>query len=504
MVTLVLIKKTNRRGKLLLHTTKGLSKRVAEGGIWSFALRITVRSLALIRIIVLARLLAPNDFGLMGIALLLMMAIEKFSEMGLSTALVQKKGDVDEYLDTAWTAQVIRSILLFSILFTTAPLIATFFNASKAVAIIRVIAFVQLFKGLTNIGVVYFRKELEFNKQFVYQFSIIIVNFGVTISAALILKNVWALVFGLLAGEFVGFAISYVIHPYKPRVKMDWRKFTELFNYGKWVLGCVIIIFWATQGDSIFLGKILGVLALGFYQMACRISAFLNTEIAATISIVVFPALSKLQENIQKLQKGFLKSLEVTAAICVPISVGIVLLGFDFTRIFLGEKWMPMVPALQILAISGPILAIMRIIDPLFGAVGRPKLTFFMYLSRFGTMAIFILPLTKNFGLVGTSIAVLLGVLLTIPIWWHKAAKIVGVSSYRLFREIAPSIVGTFIMSIFITITRQPVQEFGVLGFFLLVLIGVLSYLGFLLLLWRNFHYGPIGSLLFIKQSLEK
>jgi len=502
-VTVLILNEKTNTGTKPPGFVSDFSKRVAKAGLWSFTLRFSSRLFTLVRIIVLARLLAPNDFGLMGLALLLMTAVEKFSETGFLSALVQKKENISEYLDAAWTAQIIRSIVLFVILFVGAPLAARFFDAPRAIAIIRVIAFAELFKGFTNIGVVYFRKELEFNKQFVYQFSGIIVDLVVAISAALILKSVWALVFGLIAGHFVKLTMSYVIHPYRPRIRIDLRKIGELFTYGRWVLAYVVIGFFAMRADSAVLGKMLGITALGFYQMAYRISNLVGTEVAEVLSMVVFPAFSKLQSNIPKLREGFFRSLEVTASISIPLCAGLALLGFDFICLLLGEKWMPMIQALRLLTIAAPFLAFMRIICPLFSAVGRPKLTFLMQLSRLGVLGAFLFPLTKNFGMVGTTSAVLLSVLLIIPIWWRKAAEIVEVSSYRLFKEIAPSIFATFVMILFIVLAKQAIKEPGIWRLLLSTIAGAAGYIGFLLLLWKKSHNGPIGSLLFVKQSLQ-
>ena len=145
-----------------------LSKRVIRGGVWVLALRILNRSLGFIRTIILARLLAPADFGLLGIAMLSISTLETFSQTGFQTALIQKKDNIESYLDTAWTVSAIRGLLLFLILFLSAPIIAEFFNSPQAVLIIRVVALSTLLSGLRNIGVVYFQKELEFKKQFLY------------------------------------------------------------------------------------------------------------------------------------------------------------------------------------------------------------------------------------------------------------------------------------------------------------------------------------------------
>lgn len=496
------IRRIAKRAKRLLQPGETISQQAIRGGVWVGALRIVDRVFGLIRMIVLARLLAPHDFGLMGIVLLAMSALERFSFTGFSTALVQKKGNIEEFLDTAWTTELIRGIVLCGVLFVSAPMVATFFNVPEIIAIIHVVAFTELIKGFTNIGVVYFRKELEFNKQFVYTLSGTVADVVVAISAALILRSVWALVFGLLAGSLMRCGMSYIIHPYKPKIEINWEKFKELFKYGKWVLGYMVVILLATQGDSAFLGKVLGITALGFYQMAYRISAFAKTEIAASISMVTFPSLSKLQENIPKLQEGFLRSLEVTTCISLLICGGILLLGSDFTRIFLGEKWMPMVQALRIMAVGGFVGAIVRIIDPLFGAAGRPDLTFWMYLSQFGVMAAVIFPLTMNFGLLGTAMAVLIGVSVTIPIWWYKAAKIIEVTNYKLLKQIIPSLTGVFVMSAFIMPIRQLLGKIGIGWFFCLVLVGIISYFSVLIFFWKRFHCGPLRNFQMVKQSL--
>ena len=208
-----------------------LGKKVVRGGIWVFTLRGTQRLFSFVRLIILARILAPSDFGLMGIALLTMAALNTFSQTGFQTALIQKKEDIKSYLDAAWTVTIIRGIILFLILYFIAPYAATFFKSPKALSIIKVIGFSFLIQAFTNIGVVYFQKELEFNKQFIYQFTGTIADFVVAVSAAVILRNVWALVYGLLAGNAARLIVSYLIHPYRPHLSFDFGKAKELFGF---------------------------------------------------------------------------------------------------------------------------------------------------------------------------------------------------------------------------------------------------------------------------------
>ena len=153
-----------KRIKTLLQPGEGLYQRTIRSGAWAFALRITEQGFGLVRLIILARVLAVNDFGLLGIALLAMMTLETFSQTGFQAALIQKKERTEGYLDAVWTVSALRGLVLFVILFFAAPYVAIFFDTPVATPIIQVIAVTSLLQGLTNIGVVYFRKELEFKK----------------------------------------------------------------------------------------------------------------------------------------------------------------------------------------------------------------------------------------------------------------------------------------------------------------------------------------------------
>ncbi len=384
-----------------------LSKKVVRGGLWVFSLRILNRGLGLIRTIILARLLAPEDFGLMGIAMLAISTLETFSQTGFQAALIQKKEDIESYLDTAWTVSAIRGLMLFLILFFAAPLIAEFFNSPQAVLIIQVIALSTLLSGLRNIGVVFFQKELEFNKQFFFEFSATIVDLGVAIPLAFLLRNVWALVWGGLAANFIRLFMSYILQPYRPHIAFEKQRFLGLFGFGKWVVGSGILIFLITHGDDIFVGKMLGVTSLGLYQMAYLISNLPATEITHVISQVTFPAYSKIQDNLVRLKDAYLKVLHITAFISIPVAIGIFTFSSEFTQLFLGNKWMQIIPLLQILVFAGLVRSIAATAGYVFYAIGKSKLDTLLQTIRLAVLVLLIYPLSKKYGLLGVSYTVL-------------------------------------------------------------------------------------------------
>jgi len=477
-----------------------LSQRAFRGGVWVFFLRIVQQLFNLARLIILARILAPHDFGLMGITLLTMATLESFTQTGFQAALIQKKENITSYLDTAWTILILRGMILLAILYLIAPYASGFFNSTEAKPIIQVIGLSVLLQSFTNIGIVYFQKELEFKKEFIYQFAGTLADFIIAVSAVLILQNVWALVFGLLAGNATRFIVSYFVHPYRPHLRFDLGKARELFGFGKWVLGSSILVFLITQGDDIFVGKLLGATALGFYQLAYRISNMPATEITHVISQVTFPAYSKLQDDIPKLREAYLKVLQVTAFLSFPIAGLIFVLAPDFTRIFLGEKWMPMVPAMQMLVFAGLLRSISATTGPIFLSIGKPRIETRWQVVRLLVIASLIYPCTINWGIVGASFVVLLSIVISNIGFCLNVVKITKCGFKSFNKSIALPLINGIIVSFLISVLTFYIDTVGILDFFLLTSVGILIYLSLIYLFDKYFIY---EKQLFIREILK-
>lgn len=469
---------------------------------WVYATNTASQLFSLTRVIILARLLSPHDFGLVGIALLVMAALDILTVTGFEQALVQKKGDIKGYLDTAWSISVVRGVILALILFGIAPFASAFFESPAVLPILRVVAISCILQGFTNIGIVYFRKELEFGKQFIYQLSGAVADMVVAIAAALILRNAWALVFGLLAASVVRCVVSYIIHPYRPRFNFQLGQAKELFTFGKWLLASSIVVFLATQGDDAFLGKVLGVTMLGFYQMAFRFGNLPASEIGL-ISRVAFPTYSKLQDNIPVLRDTYLKVVRLVTFAAIPLAGGIFILAPQFTQLFLGDKWMPIVPALMIFAISVVIREIAGTGGALFLSTGRPDLDFKMNLARVITLAIAIYPLTMLWGMPGTALAVLLAVSACLPIWIWGSIKLGRVAKLDFLRTLLPPLVSTAIMCAVIFGLGMAVDQLQWPWFLTSVVIGMATYFGFIFFFEKVSDYKVFKDIRFIFNSLK-
>lgn len=432
--------------KKLSGSGGSISQKTVRSGVWSLISRMSIRSLSFFQIIIVARVLVPEDFGLLGISLLTIEILNVFTRTGFRESIIQKKEDVEEYLNSAWTVLVLRGFALYAALFAFAPLIAVFFNEPRAVDILRVFGLVLVFRGMRNIGIVFFRKELQFKKRFVLDLSKVLPAFVITVSLAYLLRNVWALVFGTVSGALISMVMSYLIHSHRPRPEFKINKISEMFTFGKWIMASSIITFFLTQGDDIFVGKLLGVTALGFYQLAYRISNAPATEISHTITRVLFPAYSKIQDKIKKLKVAFRKVFFVISFITFPISFGIIAIAPEFTIVILGEKWAPIILPMQILSIWGLIRALGSTAGPVFRAIGEPHISTKIQFTELILIAILIYPFSLWRGIVGISTALVISISLANVITVYKITSVTGIKRKRLFKYISIPFLISFAM----------------------------------------------------------
>jgi lipopolysaccharide exporter len=489
----------------LVSPDETLSSRVVVSGVWVFLLRVVSRVLALARTIVLARLLSPEDFGLMGITMVVMSMLETFSQTGFQAALIQKKTDIEGYLSTAWTTLALRGIALYGLLYVGAPYAAAFFETPEAAPVIRVAGLIMIMTGFMNIRVIYFKKELEFQKQFLFIMTGTLADLILSVIFAIVLQNIWALVYGHLAGSLARLIISYVIVPWRPRFSIEIDKIRDMYGYGRWIFWSSLFIFLLTEGDDAFLGKVLGVTALGFYQMAHRISNLPATEITHVISSITFPAYAKLQDNQLALRDAYMRVLKLTAVLTIPTAGGIFILAPELTQLLLGERWMPMVPAMRVLVIGGAVRSIGATMGPVFQAVGRPEI-----LSRFLAVqvllvAAIIYPLTITYGIVGTGLSMMIPGVIINTIFGYHVLKITGVQKGRFFQAIAYPLLSTVLMVLALSLVKAYViSSVGILAFIALVIAGALVYLGAVLLGERYFDYRMLPVLRSIRNSFQR
>jgi O-antigen/teichoic acid export membrane protein len=318
---------------------------------------------------------------------------------------------------------------------------------------------------------------MEFNKHFLFELSGTLIDLCVAVTLAFILRNVWALVWAGLAAQLVQMVISYSLHSYKPRLKFQSKKFLELFEYGKWVIGSSILVFLITKGDDIFVGKFIGIAALGYYQMAYLISNLPSTEISHMVSQITFPAYSQMQENLQRLKDAYLNVLQVVAFLIFPLAGLIIIFAQDFTMLFLGEKWIGMVPSMQVLTLAGLVRSISVTSGPLFQGTGQPEIITKWQPARLLVLILLIYPLTAKFGILGTSLAVFFSNLVSAIGFGVKVINYLNLRVWDLIVRIFYPLMNTLVAASVVIISKSAVHNFGLIELMLAVAVKISLYI---------------------------
>jgi O-antigen/teichoic acid export membrane protein len=459
------------------------------------------RTVSYVRIIALARLLTPLDFGIMGLGLITLSALQALSIPGFQEALVQKKGEIEEYLDTLWTITLTRSLVVSGILALGAPLISNLFASPDAALVMQVLAGAELIRGLTNPAIIYFDKNLEFHKKTFISIAPTVVEVAVAIAAAVIFRNVWALVLGLFANNIVLVAASYLSHPYRPRLSWKNHQAKELFGFGRWVYFTRVLTTIANQADSMMLVKLLGPVSLGFYQMAQRTSLVPLQELRRGVSLVAFPVYSRVQDDLVKLRQAFTGSLEAVATLAVPLAIAVIVMAPEFVSVVLGEKWLSAVPAIQVLAVAGALNSLTGAGSSLFMGSGRPRLNFNTTLLRVIVLLAVVWPLTHWYGIAGVSYSTLVATAAGFVYSLYHSNLMLRIPMSEAVRTMVPVLSASIAVGLVTLIARNVL---GPMDLPVLLLVGFLVlfvYSGVLVVLWWRLKLGLVDSLIRMRQQ---
>jgi len=444
--------------------------------------------------VILARLLNPSDFGLIGMAMILIGLLDSVSELGIKASLVQKKESIKSYLDTAWTIQLFRGILLFLCLSLSAPIVAGFFREPMLNSIIPILALKPVVVGLNNPAAINFVRELKFRKQFVLQISGVILRLFLVIPLAFILRNVWVLVIGNLSVSGGTMITSYLMYPYRPRLSFDFKKGSEMFNFGKWLLGSQIIYIIVRTVPSTIIGRLMDAASLGIYRIADQfgnLPAFILRQIT---NKVLFPAYTKLQEDKRRLRSGYDRVLNLVCGPVIPMSIGGFILREPIVHHILGSKWYDVADPLGVLLLAGGVHLIVQTSFPLFMGMGHPKVIFLIRIASTTALLVTIYPLFLIWGIEGVAFSVLISHSCAIPPWIYMLRRFIDFRILDICKTIGLTVAGTALMA-GIVLNFNSISEKSIVGLLSLVLIGIVIFNGFMFAMWKIFKIGPMKEL---------
>jgi len=404
---------------------KTINDKIALGAFWSLLTRVIIKSLGLVSTVILARLLWPEDFGLVAIAMMMLAFFQIFTSFGFDINIIQKDEVTDETLNSAWTCKVLSGLVLAIVLFLGSHWAGLFFEDERLPLLISVIAFIPLLNGLENIGFVLFRKELDLKKEFKLEVVTKIVSFSATIAAAFLLKSYWALVIGMYVSATTRVAMSFLMHSYVPAFSLKEAK--DLFSFSKWLLLSNVLIFLNHKITDLILAKQVTPAELGYYTVGYEVSNLPTTELVFPLSRAIFPGYSKLKNDLSVLKDTFIKFTKVVMLFASPICFGMMATASELVNIFLGDKWVSVIPLIAFLSMYGLMRSAVQNTGNIILALGRPQILVVLSLTRLFLIVPLLLYLVPEQGALGASKAILLVTSMTVPLAYVITARLISI-----------------------------------------------------------------------------
>ena len=450
-----------------------------------------VRIFNFVSLAILARLISPADFGLVGIAFLIVNALAIFQGLGLGAALIYRKDGIQKATNTAFLLTALTGFLLSVLSFLLAPYVGFFFNlqGGEATLVIRVL-FVKIF--IDSLGLIQaslLEKELMFKRKTLAEASFGVAQGVVSIALALLGYGVWSLVHGQLVASALRTVVLWRVWPHPVSWGFDTTIAREILGYGKHMLGFNVINFALMNVDYFIVGRVLGATALGFYSIAFNVSNLPTTNLTHVVGRVMFPTYSKLQDDKTRLAKAFFTTLHFVSFLSLPVGIGILLLARPFVLAILGSKWMAAIPAMQALAIFGIMRSLMANVGELYKSVGRPDIIVKIHSGWLVVLAPILL-LASRYDILGVGVAQSTVIALCLPVYFLFALRILGMGWQALISALSPGLRCSAVL--FGTLLPFEILAFRVLplsylaNLLLSVVVGVLVYLGAAFVLSRE------------------
>jgi len=475
-----------------------LTQKTVTGIMWTGSSTATVTLLNFVILAVLARLLSPSDFGLMGMVMVVIAFATMIADLGLGAAIIQKQDVSREQVSTFFFLNIILGIILCSTVYFSSGLIAMFFNKEGLTNLLKVISFSFIIISLGQTFRVLLQKQLEFKSLAKVEISGIII-YGVS-SILLALKGfgVWSLVWGFIIRQIGETSLLWIVTSFKPQLVFNLKEIKRLISFGIYVFGERIINYFNRNLDYIIIGKFLGVEALGFYTLAYRLMLFPIFKIAAVVTKVAFPAFSMVQDNNKKIRDGYLYVVKYISLVTFPMMAGLFIVAPEFINVIYGARWQPTVLILQILCLVGIWQSIGTTVGTIQYAKGRPDIGFKwnLFALCFIATAFFV---GVKWGIVGVAVAYALVSIILSPIIQSITNRLIGLKWKDFLKQFINPTMGSMLIIVAVFSLKVFIFNIFVLSQFAVlissVLLGVGVYTSFIYLKERKLIFEGLKNL---------
>lgn len=466
-----------------------MRRAIAHGAAWMMLLRLLDRGLGLISVIALARLLSPGDFGVMAMAMTFIALIELAGAFSFDVALIQRPDPTREHYDTAWTMNLGFAVLCAALIAGLSPLAAAFYKEPELVPVMVALSLGWAIQGLENIGIVNFRRNMDFSREFRFMLGRRLVGFVVTLTMAFALRSYWALIIGTLATRLTSVALSYRMDPYRPRLALSARR--DLLGFSGWMLASNLLGFGLARLPHFAVGRLLGPATLGLYTMSSEVARLPSTELSAPINRAVLPGLSRLNQDLARWRELFVEVMGTTVVFTLPTSLGLALLAPVFVDVVLGPKWSAAVPTLVILSVAGAVEVVAANNGVAYLSLGLSRMIALISAIKLAALSAFAWWWAPTSGAVGIALAELCAAALTIAISLPIMFRTAGLRAIALLHGLwRPVLASAAMCAALWSLAGSPLAPSKAVphtaGWLVLcVLCGALTYVACLFGLWR-------------------
>jgi O-antigen/teichoic acid export membrane protein len=406
---------------------------MARGAVWMILFKWVERGLGLLSTLILVRLLSPSDFGMVSMAMSFIFMAELLTAFSFDVALIQNQNATAEHYNSAWTANIILGgTITLGMLCCAAP-ISHFYKQPALFPVVCALSLGPIFRSLENIGVVAFRKDLDFKKEFWFQVSRKIAAFAITVPLAFILHSYWALVAGTLVSKGGGSLMSYFQQSFRP--KWSLKEVPSLMRFSRWLILNNFVSFLKERSTDFILGRMFGPAPLGVYNVNYEFAAMPSNEVGMPINRALLPGFAKLAGDLKAISRAILNSFGIVAMLAIPAGAGICAVAPFLVPVVLGEKWISGVPVMELLSINSAINVFHASTATALIATGNPFAATRVNMVFVAVMIPGIILLAHKFGPIGAAYAIFLACLICTPIYLWQLRKYAGVG-YKDFARV--------------------------------------------------------------------
>lgn len=453
---------------------------------------------SLIVSIVLARLLDPENYGVISIVMIFITLCDAIVTGGFGNSIVQKK-DADELdVNTMLICSVATSVFLYVILFLAAPFIADFYQMEIIRPILRVLGLRLLISGVNSIQRAWIQKRMLFKRFFISTSFGTIISAVVGISMAYMGAGAWALVGQYLTNSFIDTVVLFITNDWRPKLQFSFDRAKQMLSYGWKVLLTTVV--YTVEGDlrSLIVGKQFGSADLAYYDQGKKFPNLLVSNINTSISNVMFPVLSKNQDNRERMKAICRRSIKTSTYLLAPLLLGLIAVSNEFVRVILSDKWLPCVPFLQILTLVYLVRPLTTTDQQAIMSTGRSDLTLRIMIAVNVTDVILLLIAVFSMkSVIMIAVGALLTEVVSMALFMKYVKKCIGYTYLEQLSDIAPSLLLAISMGVIVYLVGK-INVNVIIVLFLQVVVGAGYYLAMSCIL----HFEPFIYL--VKMLKEK